>query len=168
MTMTMTMAVDYDVGNADKTDWADIRWFLYNKSVESASSAFLYPNNEVSFAFQMLIFKAVWLQIRPSGIGAICGNTKTHKSKHVLMYLCRIPVHLRARIPASQSPYPSVGFLRRAFVTSVNLWVHTATGICYRLHRLHQQNRYLGWCEAQFNQRCYLELFQFDVRQYIS
>ena len=40
MTMTVDDDDDYDVGNADKTDWADIRWFLYNKSVESAWSAF--------------------------------------------------------------------------------------------------------------------------------
>ena len=38
---------------------SDLFYVNQRKSVPSVSSAFLYPNNEVSFAFQMLIFKAV-------------------------------------------------------------------------------------------------------------
>ena len=37
----------------------DLFYVNQRKSVPSVSSAFLYPINEVSFAFQMLIFKAV-------------------------------------------------------------------------------------------------------------
>ena len=38
---------------------SDLFYVNQRKSVPSVSSAFLYPSNEVSFAFQMLIFKAV-------------------------------------------------------------------------------------------------------------
>ena len=38
---------------------SDLFYVNQRKSVLSVSSAFLYPSNEVSFAFQMLIFKAV-------------------------------------------------------------------------------------------------------------
>ena len=38
---------------------SDLFYVNQRKSVPSVSSAFLYSNKEVSFAFQMLIFKAV-------------------------------------------------------------------------------------------------------------
>ena len=38
---------------------SDLFYVNQRKSVPSVSSAFLYQRNEVSFAFQMLIFKAV-------------------------------------------------------------------------------------------------------------
>ena len=38
---------------------SDLFYVNQRKSVSSVSSAFLYLSNEVSFAFQMLIFKVV-------------------------------------------------------------------------------------------------------------
>ena len=49
---------------------SDLFYVNQRKSVPSVSSAFLYPNNEVSFTLQMLILIMVRLQIwqiRPSG-----------------------------------------------------------------------------------------------------